>query len=106
MKPAFSPVGIMIDFSDIKAKAGCTYNINVNLINDTYQKWAGAIKLSLIYPDKTVKQQVLKTEMEALGKMSTMFQLEIPNMKGNYQLEAEIQVDSQPVKSIREFIVE
>ena len=106
MKPAFSPVGIMIEFWDVKVSAGKTYNINVNLINDTYQKWSGAIKLSLINPDKTAKEQVLQAEMQALGKMTNMFQLEMPTIKGNYQLIAEIMADNEPVKSIREFVVE
>jgi hypothetical protein len=103
LKPAFSPVGIMIDFWDVKVNAGKTYNINLNLINDTYQKWSGSIKLSLIYPDNTTKVQTLLAEMQPFGKMTTMFQLEMPDLKGNFKLEAEIIVGKESVKSIREF---
>ncbi|MFZ4724758.1 MAG: glycoside hydrolase family 2 TIM barrel-domain containing protein [Paludibacter sp.] len=106
MKPAFSPVGIMIEFWDEKVNAGKLYEINVNLINDTYQKWTGSVKLSLIYPDKSIKTQSLPAEMEALGKMTNKFQLEMPEIKGNYMLEAEILVGNQPVKSVREFVVQ
>ena len=47
VRPAFSPVGLMIDKWDITYKPGEEIKIPVAIINDTYEDWNGSIKLSL-----------------------------------------------------------
>jgi len=106
VRPAFNPVGIMINMWDEKLKSGSEISIPINLINDTYEKWAGEVNLSLINGEKVVIKQVISCELQPLGKEIYASSLKLPAEKGKYKLVAEINYLGESVKSIREFSIE
>lgn len=106
VKPAFSPVGLMVDFWDNKLQPGTGLDIKINLINDTYDPWTGSVKLSLISEDQPVDLHSIHTELIPLGKEVLTLPVTLPEKQGAYKLIAEIDYKGESVKSIREFMIE
>jgi beta-galactosidase len=106
VKPAFSPVGIMINIWDEKLKSGSEITVPVNLINDTYEKWSGEVNLSLIDGESIVSKQIITCELIPLGKKVIKGSLKLPDKKGKLKLVAEITYNGEQVKSVREFLAE
>lgn len=106
MKPAFSPVGVMINFWKNKQEAGKEQTFPIILINDTYEKWSGNLELSLIKDGKTLITKSIAASIEELGKENYNATFQLPTEKGKYQLVAAINYKGELVKSIREITVE
>ena len=106
VRPAFSPIGLMIDFWDEKVKAGSEWKIPVNIINDTYEDWEGSISLSLTNSENETTTQTVTAKIKSLGKEIVIIPIKMADDKGKYKLEAEIFMSGESVKSIREFIIE
>jgi beta-galactosidase len=106
VRPAFNPVGIMLNFWDEKLQSGSKIEVPVNLINDTYEEWNGNIKLSLIKGDISILNQVISSKILPLGKEIFNSSLVLPKEKGKYKLVAEIIYKRESIKSIREFSIE
>ncbi len=105
VRPAFSPVGLMIDKWDIVYKAGKEIIVPVIIINDTYEDWNGGLKLSLIKGEQNLEQLSNDVNIEKLGQSKTEFKISIPSEKGKYMLVAELEYNNEPIRSIREFEV-
>ena len=103
VRPAFSPIGVMIDKWDITYKSGEEITIPVAVINDTYEDWNGPIKLSLMKNDQLVEQKSTELNVEKLGRAISEFVITAPVDKGNYFIVAELVCNNEPVRSIREF---
>jgi hypothetical protein len=103
VRPAFSPVGLMIDKWDIAYKTGEEIAVPVIIINDTYEDWNGGLKLSLIKGEQILNQLSNDINTEKLGQSKTEFKITIPSEKGKYVLVAELEYNNEPVRSIREF---
>ena len=106
VKPAFNPVGLMIDVWDKSFKSGQTIKVPVYIINDSYEKWGDDIKLSLISVDKILYEEHISCELNGLDKQVHTKSLKLPEEKGEYILVAEIIYKSVSVKSIRNFNIE
>ena len=109
VKPAFAPVGLMIDFWDrnlTSGGSGLTIGIEVYAINDLEKSWSGPLTLTLRSDSGVISTQIKEIEIPAFGRVITTFPLDIRQGAGKYQLEAEINYQGEPVKSIREFTVE
>ncbi|MBC7721765.1 MAG: hypothetical protein H7068_07040, partial [Pedobacter sp.] len=105
MKPAFSPVGLMLDFWKSTLRGGEEQTISMILINDTYDKWAGNIQLLLVKDGKVMITKNITATIQQLGKENYRSTLLLPTEKGKYQLVAEIIYKGEQIKSIREFNV-
>jgi beta-galactosidase len=105
VRPAFSPVGLMIDKWDIIYKSGEEVKIPIAVINDTYENWDGEIKLSLIKGEQILSHQTSKIVLEKLGRAEHEFSMTMPSERENYSLVAELEYNNEPVRSIREFEV-
>jgi hypothetical protein len=103
VRPAFSPVGLMIDKWDITYKAGEEIIIPVAVINDTYEEWNGPITLSLMKNDQLLEQKSGELNIEKLGRAISEYIITAPAEKGNYFVVAELVYNNEPVRSIREF---
>uniref|UniRef100_UPI00321648F2 glycoside hydrolase family 2 protein n=1 Tax=uncultured Draconibacterium sp. TaxID=1573823 RepID=UPI00321648F2 len=102
VKPAFNPVGLMIDVWDKKFAPGCSIDVPVHIINDTYEKWSGAVVLSVLEREKIVHKQDILCELDGLGKEVYKEKIMLPPEKGKYKLVAEINYKGEFVKSIRD----
>jgi beta-galactosidase len=105
VRPAFSPVGLMIDKWDIIYKQGEEIIIPVIIINDTYGDWNDTLTLSLLQDEKAIVEKSTKLNVEKLGQVKYEFSIKIPSEKGKYKMVAELEYMNEPVKSIRDFEV-
>ena len=105
VKPSFSPVGLMINFWDQTVPKSTTRKLEVYAINDLEQRWDGVLKIYLKKEESLISLQQAGIQIEAFDRIIHNFEIEIPSETGNYTLEAEIEYNGIPVKSIREFSV-
>jgi beta-galactosidase len=106
MKPAFSPVGLMINFWKSKIEGGKEQEIPIMMVNDTYEKWSGKINLTLEKDGKVVQDQIISAEIQALGNENYSATLKLPTEAGKYTLVAEIVYNKESVKSCRDITIE
>ncbi len=104
VKPAFSPVGVMINYWEKTIHAG-EYPFEIYLINDLNESWQGEFKLSLLKDGKVLSTININKYLQAVGRDIFEAKIEIPYVKGDYQLHAEIMVNDESVKSVRGFKV-
>jgi beta-galactosidase len=106
VKPAFSPVGIMIDKWDIAYKAGEEIKVPVIIINDTYDDYSDTLKITVFRNEEPIEEKFVLLSVEKLGQAIDTFEVKLRAEKGSYRMEAELMVEVEPVRSIREFVVE
>jgi hypothetical protein len=106
VKPAFSPVGLMIDRWKIYHKPGAQVTVPVYLINDTYEEYSGRLRLSVEQNGDMVTMQRSDVRAEKLGRTIWEFSVTLPEKPGKYRLVAEIGYNKRSVKSIRDIVVE
>jgi beta-galactosidase len=106
MKPAFSPVGLMINFWKTNVVAGKEQEFTMMMVNDTYEKWSGKIKLTLEKDGKVIRKQTINAKIQALGNEKYSSTLKLPIEKGKYKLVARIVYNKESVKSTRDITIE
>lgn len=105
VKPAFAPVGLMIDFWDKQISASDINEIEVVMINDLNKPWSGILQYSFFSGDDELQQQQKEVTLKPFEKSVIVFESELPSESGDYRLEAKITFDGQPVTSSREFTI-
>jgi hypothetical protein len=106
VRPAFNPIGIMLDFWDPKPKAGSEISFNIIMINDTYDKWTGQVKVFITGSDESRIEKSFGSEISPLGRVVFPQSFTIPRKSGFYKLTAEFIYNGEPVISIREFRID
>jgi hypothetical protein len=105
VKPAFSPVGIMINYWELAIKGSQEHAFELYTINDLESAYSGSLKLSLQKEGQNVVTSIKDLVIEAYGRKISTLSLVFPDEPGDYKLVAEILVDGERVQSIREFAV-
>lgn len=105
MKPAFAPVGIMLDCWQVKYKKDSLLKIPVRLINDSYEAYKGTLKLTLHQGNKKISEVAQAISVPSLGNSNPVFRIRLPAITGNYRLTAAISYRGEQVFSEREFEV-
>jgi beta-galactosidase len=105
VKPAFSPVALMVDFWMNSLKPGQTVIIPVYMINDTYNSAEDVLTVSLYRFDELLLSRSFPYKLPGLGRQIINDTLTAPAVKGSYRLEATIVYKQETIKSIREFSV-
>jgi beta-galactosidase len=103
MKPAFAPVGLMLDIWNAKYKKSTDLQIPVFVINDTYTDFKDTIKLTLFSNSKPVKEVTCPVNIKALASDSIVIDFKLPETLGKYTLVSEIKYADEIVTSEREF---
>jgi len=106
LKPAFSPVAVMVDFWEKYVSQGQQLIIPVHMINDTYDKAEGYLNLTFYYGNEIIYKQSTSFSLNGLRKNLIEIPVTIPDRKGLCRLEADIVYKGESVKSVREFSVE
>ncbi len=106
VKPAFAPVGLMVNFWEKKITGGKTSDIEIYAINDLPTTWSGTLTISLVKSSQSVVSNEHEISIEAYGSQIIQSSLIIPKETGNYQLIAKIELDGELIKSIRDIQVE
>lgn len=105
VKPAFSPIGLMIDYWEIAAKRGQEFSVPVHITNDTYEDYESNIQFSLFHNEAIVGQKEIPFKVRELQKAILNVPVVIPDKSGNYRMEAQMVYKGETVKTSREFSV-
>jgi beta-galactosidase len=105
VKPAFSPVAMMVDFWEPTAKPGQKFKIPVYLINDLYEDWQGVVTLAVVKGDEIINSIQKKTAIKSLTKNPEIFEISMPNRNGEYDLMASLIYRGDTVISVRKVTV-
>ena len=86
--------------------AGSKVAFNVPVINDTHIEWSGDVAVRII-DSKGEKLQETKRKyiVPDLGREYQRFAMTYPTNSGNYRIEAELELNKDSVKSVRELKV-
>lgn len=108
VKPAFNPIGIMLDFWDLRPEAGSKIVIPVKMINDNYDKVSGTVKFSMSKRGCSDEIFVKEIEysLEGLDKQVYNVAISIPDELGEYMMKAVFTDNGETISSVREFVVE
>ena len=106
VKQSFSPVAVMADFWEKSMKKGEQSTVRIFLINDTYEKVSDTLRLSIMTGGEREISQSSAYVLEGLQKKIIEIPITIPEKAGGSRLEAEIIYKGEPIKSVREFIIE
>lgn len=106
VRPAFAPVGLMINFWDKKIKPGEEKDISVYAINDLYDDWQGKLTLLILKEDQQINSEARDVTIPSLVLQVLNFHVKMPSKKGNYKLIAQLNLEGEQIKSIREFSVD
>ncbi|MFC2124265.1 glycoside hydrolase family 2 TIM barrel-domain containing protein [Bacteroidota bacterium] len=105
VKPAFSPVGVMIDNWNRFMKAGEILEVPVHVINDLYEPYTGDVLLKISKGDEVMASIKKEITVEPLGKTVEIMIIELPEDFGDYFMIAELLHNDELIKSTREIIV-
>jgi hypothetical protein len=103
MKPAFAPVGLMMDIWDARYKKNTDLTIPVYVFNDTYSDFTDTLKLTIIRDNKPLKEISQSITVKSLGREIFNIKFTMPDATGKYKLIAMIREGSETVISEREF---
>ena len=104
VRDSFAPVGIMLDAWAETYPMGKAQTFPVFVINDLYEDWRGTVRLRLSRDGKLVQEKIQPCVVAALGKEKLTFDIPIPNLPGDYQLEAAlVRPGEQAIRSLRDF---
>jgi beta-galactosidase len=112
VRDAFSPVGLMIDFWAEQLDAGSQQKFEIVLINDLPMLFKGPIRLAIRRKasltgerdEKTIAEKITNCQVDGFGRAVVVFEMEIPDEEGQYQLVAELTMrDGSKVRSLRDF---
>ncbi len=106
VKPAFAPVGLMINFWELSLSGGREQSFEIILINDLETEYRGELTLSLQGGNLELSSNKLDLEIPPYGRITEQSVLKIPEEKGEYTLMGEIIVNGERVRSIREFEIQ
>lgn len=106
VKPAFSPVGIMIKKWDDTYKRGEELQIPVVLFNDLYDDWNGEVLFKIEeIGGEVIEKGKQKVEIKSLGLSEIVFNIQIPEEGGDYEMTAEFNRNGERIFSSRLFSV-
>ena len=105
VRPAFSPVGIMVDIWEKEYARGAKLNIPVYVTNDLEQTFSQEIQLNILLDGQmvqTYKKEVTAGPYEAI---TTSFEVTLPDAPGAYQMRGELTFNGETVFSLRDIPV-
>nr|WP_294897970.1 glycoside hydrolase family 2 TIM barrel-domain containing protein [uncultured Pedobacter sp.] len=105
VKPAFSPVGLMVDAWEKSYQPNSVITVPVFVINDLNKEWKGELDVELLKDGKVISRQKRLHKVPAFKVDKERFDVSIPSKKGEYKLIARINYNGEAVESIRDISV-
>jgi hypothetical protein len=105
MRPAFSPVGLMVDIWEKDYPVAGKLSVPVYVINDLKQPFVQDVTLTLLKSDQIVSTWQQQANVKPYEVAITPFEITLPDTPDYYQLKAEITVTGEQVFSLRDIPV-
>ena len=105
VKPAFAPVGLMLDVWESSFLAGSSVDKSFYLINDLEASWDGEVKIC--FEQDGVEINTVLTDVSVNGYESGKhpFSFVVPTKTGIYDMVAQIQFQGESIRSVRKIKV-
>ena len=105
MKPAFAPVGLMIDTWEKEYTGGDKINVPVFVINDLEQPFNQEIQLSFLLDNQVVSTYKKEVNVKPYEVLTVSFEVVIPDKAGTYLMRGEYTLNRDNVFSLRDIPV-
>jgi hypothetical protein len=105
VRPAFSPVGLMIDTWEKEYPAASKQTIPVFVINDPETPFEQDVILTILQDNNVLSTYKINASVEPYSVKTLSFEVTLPDEPGNYQMKAEITVNGEKVFSLRDIPV-
>ncbi len=105
VRPAFSPVGLMLDTWEKEYPRGGTLSVPVWVTNDLEEPYSGEISLTLLQDGKELASWRQTAEAGPYGSLTLPFEVTLPETPGFYQLRGELNFGGEAVFSLRDIPV-
>lgn len=106
VKPAFHPLGLMIDMWEKSIAPGKQMIFPLHLINDLPDVWNDKVRIYIRNDNKVISQQSISANIPPYGKEIMEVTLETPVQSGSYQVIAEIITSADTVRTIRDIRID
>jgi hypothetical protein len=106
VKPAFAPVGLMIDLWEKSYRPSSAVKVPVFVSNDLETEFVQDVNLVLMKDGKALWSSAAKARVESLKTETLQFEMPLPADAGSYQLKASIVLHGEEVFSLRDIPVE
>jgi beta-galactosidase len=103
VKPAFAPVGLMIDYWEQEAGVGTAITLPVHIVNDTYDTLENELYLRLYRDQEVVAQERVAYRLDPLQTTIVDVEMVLPAMAGSVRLEAETLYRDERITSRRDW---
>ena len=88
VKPAFAPVGLMLDTWEKTYQPDTDLNVPLYVINDLQQEFINTIKVQLLEAGSVISTQEIEVNVVPFGVKVEILKLNLPEKSGIYQLKA------------------
>ena len=105
VRPAFSPVGLMLDVWDRSLQAGRVHHSSIYVINDLEESWSGAVEVFFESDGQKTEAFTLEASAEGYQRIIKGVNFKTPSEPGIYDLVAEIDYKGEKVRSVREISI-
>jgi len=105
VKPAFAPVGLMIDTWKKEYQKGAKINVPVFVTNDLEQPFNQEIQLSILQGDQIVSTYKKEVNVKPYEVSTIPFEVETPKEAGSYLMKCEYTLNGENVFSLRDIPV-
>jgi hypothetical protein len=105
VKPAFAPVGLMIDTWEKEYAKGDKINVPVFVINDLEQVFNQEIQLSILLDGQIVSSYKKEVNVQPYEVLTVPFEVEMPGKAGCYLMKGEYTLQGDHVFSLRDIPV-
>ena len=106
VKPAFYPVGLMIDMWDKRMDRGKPLVFPLHIINDLPDEWNEEVLVYVRNEKEIISEKSVPFELKAYGKGIKEISMDMPGKAGAYQVIAEFHTNSDTIRSIRDIRIE
>ena len=106
VKPAFSPVGLMIDSWEKAYKAGDKYQIPVFVINDLGETFNQKVEVSIIKDGQAISSVTKEVSVKPYEVLTVPIEITLPDETGQFLLKAETVIEGEKVFSLRDLPIE
>jgi hypothetical protein len=104
-RPAFAPVGLMLEVWDYSFPAGSTQQRHLFVINDLAEPWSGTVRIFFEAAGQRTEEQLLKLSAASYESRRNAVEFEVPASPGIYDLVAEIEHRGDKIRSVRQIHV-
>jgi len=105
VRPAFAPVGLMLDVWDYAFDAGSEHERKLFLVNDLDKPWEGPLELYFEKAGKKIHPVTWQASAGAYESKKLNIRFKVPEEPGIYDLVAELNKDGEVVRSVRQLVI-